>query len=878
MSFNNIKNLTWINKVYSLEFNPVKPFLLTKDLLSKEILNFFNSVKVDNTFSEKHILILFRVQFSNNEIATIGNLKRINLIEAEFKQYIDYLNELINLKDDQYKNEAIKNIIFSYTLKEGKINNNIIQKTLDSNTKVKNNFLSFQIYKLPIAFYPSEYDNVIKINNYDYVVALKNNYIIKIKYFSNKIPLRTKCTLYKENKVILEYQDVKLNNNSFMRKINNNKYTFINGKLEIMEAFKKCKFINPLKNKTKNNNFKFITLDIETFLDENNYHIPFCICIYDGLETKSFYLDEFKSSEDMLLTALKSITTRNYNNYNIYAHNFSSFDGIILLQILNKIGIINPIIKDGKIISINLTYQSTGKRNYNIKFYDSYLLLQASLRKLAKSFNTEVQKGNFDPTIINKNNYILYKNEVINYCKDDTISLYQVLTKFNALIFDRYKFTIKNFSTLPSLTFGNFKKNYLKENQITQISGQIENNIRKSFTGGAVDMYIPFNNENENLIALDVNSLYPYAMKEFDFPIGEPTYFQGDITLGNKDAFGIFHCEITSPKYLEHPILQTHVKTKAGIRTIAPLGNWNDWLTSPEIENARKFGYNFKILEGYTFQKGNPFQEYISDLYALRLFYPKSDPMNYIAKLFMNAFYGRFGMKDDFNEIRIVNNETLSKLCDNIDISIKDIIKLGKSKDEFIIIINKNEKQKIISLFNNLNETHYINIPIATFVTSYSRIWMSQFKNNPLIKLFYTDTDSIFISTETIPDFLLNLIDDKDLGKLKLEHNVIKAIFLAPKLYCFLTNENKLITKTRGLSHNIELNLGDFQNLLYKNTEINKIQSKWFKNIYQGTIKIEDLPYSIKYTENKRKLIFDSNGKLIKTEPFTINSNKEIIE
>jgi hypothetical protein len=37
------------------------------------------------------------------------------------------------------------------------------------------------------------------------------------------------------------------------------------------------------------------------------------------------------------------------------------------------------------------------------------------------------------------------------------------------------------------------------------------------------------------------------------------------------------------------------------------------------------------------------------------------------------------------------------------------------------------------------------------------------------------------------------------------------------------------------------------------------------------------LPYDIKYTENKRHLIFDLNGKLIATKPFIINENKEIV-
>jgi hypothetical protein len=85
-------------------------------------------------------------------------------------------------------------------------------------------------------------------------------------------------------------------------------------------------------------------------------------------------------------------------------------------------------------------------------------------------------------------------------------------------------------------------------------------------------MFIPFNVDDQSLYVYDVNSLYPFVMKEFDYPIGNPTYFEGDIRNINKDAFGIFYCTIESPNYLEHPIIQTHVKTKNGIRTVSPLG------------------------------------------------------------------------------------------------------------------------------------------------------------------------------------------------------------------------------------------------------------------------------------------------------------------
>ena len=44
------------------------------------------------------------------------------------------------------------------------------------------------------------------------------------------------------------------------------------------------------------------------------------------------------------------------------------------------------------------------------------------------------------------------------------------------------------------------------------------------------------------------------------------------------------------------------------------------------------------------------------------------------------------------------------------------------------------------------NETHSnISIGIASAITAYSRIHMTQFKNNSDYNLYYSDTDSIYI-------------------------------------------------------------------------------------------------------------------------------------
>jgi hypothetical protein len=107
-----------------------------------------------------------------------------------------------------------------------------------------------------------------------------------------------------------------------------------------------------------------------------------------------------------------------------------------------------------------------------------------------------------------------------------------------------------------------------KEN-IPQLSGKIASDIREGYTGGAVDMYIP---QGIGVKCYDVNSLYPSQMQSQVMPVGNISYFEGDISLTNLDLFGFFYCKITAPDDIKHPILQTHVKINNGLRTMAPIG------------------------------------------------------------------------------------------------------------------------------------------------------------------------------------------------------------------------------------------------------------------------------------------------------------------
>jgi hypothetical protein len=386
----------------------------------------------------------------------------------------------------------------------------------------------------------------------------------------------------------------------------------------------------------------------------------------------------------MLRASKVYLMLRNYNK--VYLHNFSNFDVIYLLTVMYDISDnIIPIIRDGRYINLIFGYG----RKYRLHFRDSLLLLPSSLRNLAKNFNVE-NKGLFPYKFVNNeeislnyngvvpefsyfdkvkleeyNDYLNQfkdkkwnlKTETIKYCELDCLVLYKVIENFSDRIYNLFRIDILNYPTLSSLAFAIYRSNYLKNSKIPLITGNIYEFIKKSYTGGSVDVYKPFPENNLKIKRYDVNSLYPSAMKYFPMPVGKPIYFEGNILNFEKKPFGIFEVEVVTPKFMKIPLLQTRIKTKNGFRTIAPLGNWTGIYASEELYNAAKYGYKFKILRGYLFEKGNIFNDYIDVLYNIKQISSKKSADYIIAKLLLNSLYCRLGMVQECEEHIVLSDK-----------------------------------------------------------------------------------------------------------------------------------------------------------------------------------------------------------------------------
>ena len=351
-------------------------------------------------------------------------------------------------------------------------------------------------------------------------------------------------------------------------------------------------------------------------------------------------------------------------------------------------------------------------------------------------------------------------------------------------------------------------------------------------------------------------------------PVGKPIAFQGDITKIDPQAFGFFYCKINSPSDIKHPLLQRKIKTSDGIRTIAGIGTWTGWIFSEEMNNAMKFGYQFEILKGYEFERGDIFSGYVNKMYSLRLQYSKGTPMNLIAKLLMNSLYGKFGMRLETTNIDIFdsNNEfeldIFNTLLDTLPESIKNWIKL----DNFYIIVRKN----LIPYSHNESEDFYygidVNIAIASAITSGARTWMSLLKNSSKFNLYYSDTDSVVIDKQ-LPSFMVG----SNLGQFKLEYIINKAVFLAPKVYAFVNDRGEEIVKGITKDTLPQVNFKLLESLLIKDSSLEFNQEKWFKKIIEGEITVNEIAYTLKTTSFKRAHIhMDVEDKeiFINTRPY----------
>ena len=866
---------------------------ITKAFLTTYVRIFWEDIfsRLHKENNNIHLMLMCKVEFTDPNLGykTLGPLRKVNFTDQ--KLFVEFLLARIGVLSDSYTVNPVSKILFSFLVKNGIADDS---RSLLQNTDYEVKAHSYNNLQLPLTMDPNQYGEIIGTKTIDgkttFIASKENIHIFKIEVDGNKNNVRLMGA------ADLTWVDTKISDNSFKREFDKNILYIKDGVVVVKakqlnaKAFRKV----PVEKQLIKPNV-FMTIDIETILTENNVMEPYLICGYSNGRYIYSYATEISTEgkNAMFNDFIKQMLQFKDVKY-VYAHNLSGFDGILLMKsLINFEGAhVEPLIFNDKLMSI--TFKTKNKK---IVFKDSYLLLPNSLRELCKAFSIKTPKTHF-PFKLNDINYIgefpdadawgmthgewktlrdnfkgvwSFKDESIKYCKIDCKSLFDILVDFNKLVFDNFKVNIHQSLTLPSLSMRIYKSQFMPNETIYKLLGQVEQDIREAYTGGAVDVYKPHNGKDNDfynpirakLKCYDVNSLYPFIMSTMEMPVGKPIAFEGDITKFDPDVYGFLYCKITSPNDLKHPILQRRIKTENGIRTIAGLGTWEGWIMSEEMNKTMHLGYKFEVIRGYKFKRAVIFKDYINKLYNMRLKYPKTNPLNMICKLLMNSLYGKFGMKTSKSVVSIYNTslevdrELLESNLETVGEFISDYIKL----DNYIITVRKHVENFSYNEKFDWHDGLEVNIAIAATVTAGGRLWMSLLKNRQDFEVYNTDTDSLFIAG----DLPKELIGD-NLGQFKLEYEIKKAVFLAPKAYSIVTTDDKTITKIKGVTKDIVESIPhhDIEELLVKDSTMEVSQDKWFKKVYEGKISVGLVAYNLKVTANKREAIYKEyheNGK-----------------
>ena len=679
----------------------------------------------------------------------------------------------------------------------------------------------------------------------------------------------------------------------FIREYNNFKYYYDkNNNLFNVETGYSFSQFPTYKKDVKFDN-KIGTLDFETYGSDFGlgYHQVYAGGWAIEGETKLFYKQANESSEQLVNRLFLSIfTDRKFNGYTFYAHNLGRFDSLFVIKslILNKNIEITPVWKDNAILSLTLKSLDT-----KIKILDSLQLISGNLDSILKSFKCIVQKGHFPYEFVNKDNlyYIgdkpeknFYNNiseleysqiqnknwnlkkETQKYLKSDLEGLLEALNKFKDNIYNKYQLNITKYKTISGLALAAYCSSYLPNNlksELKMIKGELETELRSSYFGGNVDVFI---NEVTDAYYYDINSQYPKAMLE-DMPVGNPV-----LSLENnlENIFGFVYGEITCPdeQTLGVPFIQ--YKDFIYKDVVCPRGKFKRLIFSEEIRYALKFGYTIDIEYCYQFKRGKGlFTKYVEDHFEIKS--SSKDPVQYsIAKLFLNALYGRMGMKNIEDTMKIVDRKQAETLDKNTNVSVFSELTDGRYlvryKGKISDRIRKLYKDSSLDSRKNKTITYskaelrdsginkILNVPsaihIAVAISSYARIIINDYKNIPGNPCIMSDTDSAIL-----PKPLPNHLVSKELGKMKLENKINKGIFIRKKLYCILNSNNQITIRSSGVDSS-RLNYNSFIKLLKGESltiEKKTFNVEWKKlniNVTNSKIVIHGLNKSIKTIYN----------------------------
>jgi len=304
---------------------------------------------------------------------------------------------------------------------------------------------------------------------------------------------------------------------------------------------------------------------------------------------------------------------------------------------------------------------------------------------------------------------------------------------------------------------------------------------RDSYKGGRVECFFLGGLKNDKYYMLDVNSLYPYVMRNNEYPI---KYVKLRHNVG-VDSLGksLRDKAITAKVLIETDEPVYAVRRE---RTVFPVGRFWTVLTTPELKYALDRGHIKQVGDAVVYEQENIFKSYIDKIYSMRQEFKTKGNREYeqFCKYLMNKLYGKFGQK----------GEEWSKIGDCPD---------EPDREELVFNMHGRRVTKIryllgqVFAMTGVGECFDSFPAISAHVTGYARLYLwSLMQKAGWGNYYYCDTDSLIVNRKGLFN-LADTMSQTKLGYLKIDDTVSTVTIRGLKDYSTVTK-----TVTKGIRKN----------------------------------------------------------------------------
>lgn len=502
-------------------------------------------------------------------------------------------------------------------------------------------------------------------------------------------------------------------------------------------------------------------------------------------KTKSHYFIDSISLwdfvEDCFIPMYNKCMKREIKTIYMYAHNvdydFKIADGFNEMIIKRKWEVENIYIS-GTVFILVLK-----KGEKKIYILDTMNYVSCSLEKLGESIGfKKMSVPNFENV---ETDYLS------SYCKNDVEVIYNFIKLLIEFLNINDLGSLKN--TAGSLALNILKYRFYKSytDEIYIHSDEAITKIeREAYKGGITDCF-KIGRYKQKLYKLDINSMYPYIMKEKLLPVKKIDVLHG-INLETlkkvmKTKYVIAKMKISLPT--EYSYILHSITLNNSSKSVFLHGEFEATLCSPEIEFVMKYGKIKEISDVIVYDMGDVFNSFIDFFYNKRLQYKKekNHAFDLFTKIIMNSCYGKFGQKSTeyVKQEKPIETNTIFKA----NINGINVLQVG---------------HVVYHLIKSDDSVYETFVPISAFITSFARMYLVEMILKAGRKnVFYVDTDCLIVNEKGHLN-LKKYIHNSKLGCLKLEDVSNDSVFYRPKFYYFGNDfKCKGVKKDANLCSNI---------------------------------------------------------------------------